>query len=227
MSSTSRGGQRSPADEYPTPPWALTRLLEFWEALGRMPWLAQDMGVRQRWLECAAGDGVLVRTLREYVAGRAGELAVAVQPVIDVVELRPEMADKLSLGLSGPGEVHCPQDFLTWDPAGRYDVVFTNPPFSLAEAFLHKALQVTKRHVFLLLRHNWIESRARHALFRRCMPTSEFVLPDRPPFIRNPEGVWVTDSISYGWFHWDLDDLNPPYTKMYLLDLTPKKVRRP
>ena len=54
MSSTKRGGQRSPADNYPTPPWCVYRFLE------KGPELPGGL-----WYEPCAGDGSIIRSVND------------------------------------------------------------------------------------------------------------------------------------------------------------------
>ena len=77
----------------------------------------------------------------------------------------------------------------------RFDVVITNPPFSDAEAFLRRSLELAD-HVVLLLRLNFLASAKRAELMRERAP-DVYVLPNRPSF--DGKG---TDSIEYAWFHW-------------------------
>jgi hypothetical protein len=64
-------------------------------------------------------------------------------------------------------------DFLSESlPTKHYDVIFTNPPFSLAMKFVEKCL-ATADHVVMLLRLGFLGSADRANFFRRASaPTS-------------------------------------------------------
>lgn len=87
--------------------------------------------------EPACGKGHMSRVLAEYM-----------QPVLssDIVDY-------------GFGQV---QDFLTTDWPIKTDWIITNPPFGLAEKFVHRALEFCPR-VAIFARLNFLEGQRRHA----------------------------------------------------------------
>ena len=181
MSSTARGGRRSEADFYATPPFCVERLLE-----------AVDLPAGL-WLEPAGGDGAIIREcLRLRPAGVA----------FDAAELRPECAPVLKPLVQA---LACPADFLFPAPvAGRYVVAITNPPFRLAWEFYEK-MRGMADYTVLLLRLNFLGSELRSERWRSDCP-DVYVLPNRPSF-RSPDAVsgqgkWQTDSVEYAWFVW-------------------------
>lgn len=152
MTATVRGGDRTTADLYPTPPWTVRALLRAVELPGGA------------WLEPAAGDGAIIRSVpRADVAWDAVELREACRPA-----LAPNVK-RLRIG-----------DFLATTILGRYDVVVTNPPFSHAQAFVEKSLGCG-RWVVMLLRLGFCASKGRFPLMSRTAP-DVYVLPDRPQF---------------------------------------------
>ena len=205
MSSTKRGGQRSPADNYPTPRWCLHRFLE--QFLGDVP----DDVQSGLWLDPGAGEGNIIRGANDFF----GDLG----PTWDARELREECRPFLEdLGVStiGIGDY-----FVEGPPTDEeYDLIITNPPFSLAMEFIHRSFEAKARYVAMLLRLNFIGSEKRHDFMRRC-PPNLYVLPNRPSF----KGTGETDSIEYAWFTWDMANLHSE-GKYTLLDLTPKEERR-
>jgi hypothetical protein len=184
MSSTNRGSQRSPADNYPTPAWCVRRFAERFRLPG------------SRWLEPCAGDGAIVKAFNQGAG-----LGPAQRGNWTMVEIRDECAHDLAS--LGPFYI---TDFLGWAPPRDYDDVFdvaiTNPPFSLALPILQKCLTLAKVTI-LLLRLNWLGSEERHS-FLTANPPDIYILPNRPPFTKNAKGKWATDSIEYAWFVWDL-----------------------
>lgn len=174
MSSTNRGGKRSPADYYSTPAWCVTRLME---AL-KLP--------AGEWLEPAAGTGAIIRAVpRRDVTWTAWELRGETRP--DLSALIP--SSRLNFG-----------DFLAAQRHGhlegrRYQVAMTNPPFSLAQDFIDASLAVSDT-VVMLLRLNYLASKGRWEFMRTRTP-DVYVLPNRPSFTGGG-----TDSIEYAWFVW-------------------------
>lgn len=188
MSATNRGSERVESDYYPTPAWCVHRLLD--EV--RLPSGA--------WLEPCAGDGAIIRASRCVLTGAQWA----------AMELREEMRAPLS-GL-------CPTtigDFLASDlGAARYDVILTNPPYSLAMEFVQKSLAVS-RVTAMLLRLNFLGSQERAAFFR-AHPPSVYVMPNRPSFVGGR-----TDACEYAWFVWGLH----PTPEIRVLGTTPRNVR--
>jgi hypothetical protein len=155
MSSTNRGGQRNPADYYPTPAWCVDRLLDA---------VALPGG---RWVEPAAGDGAIIRAVNARVPGVAWTCH----------ELRAECEPAL-LALPGVEAVHVGSYLHTAAPLA--DVIITNPPFSLARDFVAASLP-RARYVAMLLRLNFLSSGERANLMRSNAP-DVYVLPNRPSF---------------------------------------------
>lgn len=87
-------------------------------------------------------------------------------------------------------------DFLT-DHKREAELILTNPPFSLAEMFIRKALREAPA-VMMLLRLNFLGSQARHKFWCLNPPTGLIVLSKRPSFTG-----FGTDSTEYAWFIWD------------------------
>lgn len=206
MSSTARGGKRSPADFYATPSWPVHRLLE------RLPLPAG------RWLEPAAGDGAIIKAVNEK---RSDVFWTA-------CELREECREPLhEIGVQGGVWVG---DFLKTTPGALgqdLQVSITNYPFSIAMEMLLHNLKFAPM-VISLLRLNFFGSEKRNDFFLNNMP-DVYVVPDRISFAVSvscktcdyaeifPLGTVVprlcpkceskvtistTDSIEYAWFCW-------------------------
>lgn len=65
--------------------------------------------------------------------------------------------------------------------APPYDCIITNPPYSLAEEFLRKSLEIAPVVCFLL-RLNFLGSQKR-AAFLSKNPPDVYVLSERPSFV--------------------------------------------
>jgi hypothetical protein len=208
VSSTNRGGERSEADDYPTPEWAVLRFLESYGA--QLP--------GGPWLEPAAGDGAIIRAVNTW---RAQTLQTTPGIEWSAAELRPSCEPLLDALVRPPGGVFI-GDFLTAPSPGRFSVAITNPPFRLARDFAEKCLSMAD-YVVLLLRLNFLGSGKRHEWMQANLPDIH-VLPDRPSF----RGDNKTDSIEYGWFVWGPENRSGKRSSsLYLLDRTPKAVRKP
>lgn len=156
MSATNRGAERVEEDAYLTPNWAIRRLLEH----VRLP--------SGNWLEPCAGDGRIARVVNAVVGPQNWQL----------VELR-DTAEQLRLA-APDANINAPADYLT-SSLDHFDVAITNPPFSIAEDVIKKAL-VDADWVVMLLRMNFLGSDGRANWLRNEMPDI-YTLPDRPQFI--------------------------------------------
>src|SRR5690606_1359272 len=183
MSATNRGAARIEADHYPTPPWVTRRLLES----GALP------GGSTSWLEPCAGEGAIVREVLNWY-NSPGALNVWVN------ELRPECREPLAR-LVGNENVTI-SDFLSWDNVVVADVIITNPPFSIAEAVVRKALSARSTdltvasYVAVLVRQGFV-GHAR-AEWIRCNMPDTYELPDRPSFAASMKCIGRKDNL-YTW----------------------------
>ena len=85
-------------------------------------------------------------------------------------------------------------DFFEW--RGEYDLVITNPPFSLAQEFIEHALSMSTT-VVMLLRINFLGSQKRYDFWNQFPPDGMFILSKRPSFTGKG-----TDATDYAWFVW-------------------------
>lgn len=90
------------------------------------------------------------------------------------------------------------------------DNIITNPPFSLAEEFLVRALQVARFKVAILCRLAWLEGRRRAALLQRAPLARVWVFANR---INVPPGGLDLpakgSAVAYAWFVFDHDHQGP------------------
>lgn len=103
---------------------------------------------------------------------------------------------QLPLG-SAWGEIREGVDYLTtqYNPA---DVIVTNPPYSLAQEFVTKALGEADA-VVMLLRLGFLESMRRYEWWKDNPLDHLVVLSKRPSFTEDGK----TDGAGYGWLIWD------------------------
>ena len=91
-------------------------------------------------------------------------------------------------------EIQKGKDFFDHD--GEYDLVFTNPPFSLAQEFIEHSMTMAPT-IIMLLRINFLGSQARYPFWSQFPPDGLYILSKRPSFTGKG-----TDSIDYAWFVW-------------------------
>lgn len=97
------------------------------------------------------------------------------------------------------------QDFLTTPPRREFNLIITNPPFSLAQEFIDRAMlwrRDSSSLVVMLLRLNFLGSQKRAEWWRSRPMPAVYVTPKRPPFGKNKHGKIGTDSTEYAWFIW-------------------------
>lgn len=131
-------------------------------------------------LEPAAGAGAMKRRLMNAYPGA----------MFDSIELDAERAEA-----SGS---RC-GSFFSCERWSGYDLVITNPPFSLAIEFVEHALKIVKPRgeVAMLLRLAFLET-AKRTAFHKAHPSDVYVFANRPSFTDGTS----TDSAAYAWFVW-------------------------
>lgn len=206
MSATNRGGERSPADFYATPPWCVARLFE------TDPFLFGE-----DFLEPSAGDGAIVRATNELYMGCNDK-----PPKWTLCELREECR----LPLSGLGNVRI-GDFLRTAKSfakKQHHGIIGNPPFRLAEEFVRTCVELARgwkrpAPTIMLLRLDFLGSEGRAEMYAELGAPNVYVLPNRPSFTGNG-----SDSCDYAWLVWPEERQNEG--RLRILDTTPRADRR-
>lgn len=163
---------------FPTPPWATRAPIE--QELLPRGWLRRGMSM---WDPCC-GLGHMVMPLRDYsnqvFASDVHDWGFGDRHGLDFTFARRE------------------------DAPWPVDWIFANPPFTLAEEFLDKALQLAGVGVALFVRLQWLEGGERYGTVwtgdRR--PTIICPFSERVPII---EGVWdpeASSATAYMWCIW-------------------------
>lgn len=179
MSATNRGRKRIPADAYQTPPELCEALVSRLVPTADVR-AASHPGEPVRILEPSSGMGNFVRALR-------GEF-----PKAHVVSVDPNQK------YPGPDEHHAMR-FEDFTPNEPFDIICGNPPFSLAEAHVRRALTMLAPNGVLgfLLRLSFLEAKKRQALWRDHPVEMIYALSERPSF-----AFGSTDSSAYAFFMW-------------------------
>lgn len=202
-------------EDYPTPAWCVDRLLD-------------DVYLPSgRWLEPCAGDGAIIKAVNARIPDVMWTAVDIRPPEVSTLErtIRIEALGHFEPGREGRTYVGC--DFFDVADSLRtldgrrwpFDVVFTNPPYTLASKFV-EVCRTLAPIVVMLLRENYFESAKRNAILRQVMPEQNHVLPDRPSFRGGS-----SDSCAYGWMIWTPS--SGPECRTRVLGLTPKEIRRP
>ncbi|MBR0861210.1 SAM-dependent methyltransferase [Bradyrhizobium sp. YCK136] len=137
-------------------------------------------------LEPACGEGHMAKVLSEYF----GEVRAS---------------DAFAYGY---GDV---RDYLEVPhEANAVDWVITNPPFRLAEEFVHRSLVVARRGVAVLARTVFIESvgRYRH-LFEKSPPGRVAQFAERVPMVKGRLDRKASTATGYCWLIWLCHEQGP------------------
>lgn len=135
-------------------------------------------------LEPACGTGSIVNEINNF--------RLPSQPKVDAMDIEYQGCGREA-------------DFLKEHPIAKYDLIITNPPYSLAMQFVQHALKfrrTEKSIVAMLLRLNWLGTLGRKEWLRDNTP-SVYVSPQRPKFSLNKNGKLGSDACEYGWFVWN------------------------
>ena len=185
MSATNRGSNRRKDDFYETPDWLIGLCLD---EIANVNDIYRGSGwsrSRLKILEPCAGNGAVVSQL-EY------RFPNAMIDAFDINTASNWKGRRTNL-------ITC--DFLKEDITEKYDLIITNPPYSLAIDFVEKCLSLSDQSkyrglVCMLLRLGFLESKSRNKFLIDYTP-SVWVTSKRPSFTGNG-----TDASAYGWFVW-------------------------
>jgi len=175
---------RSPRDFYETP-------IE----LARAALLAMHDGEHNcisyntRWLDAGCGTGIWGKALDNNVTRVHG------------IDIEPKV------GINQSGVYYnsvMTGDFLEYDSEFGYDVVFGNPPYSLAEEFVNHAYNLIglNDYIFFLLRLSFLEGIKRGRGLFKDIPLKRLYVCSRRPSFFSVDGKHTTDTLSYGMFLW-------------------------
>lgn len=168
---------------FPTPPWATRALFEH-----VLPAVWDKSYKADVILEPAAGLGHMAAVLDEY-CDNVFASDIYNYPMADG---RDAFATRIAT-----------HDFLSEDHECDVDWVITNPPFSLAHAFLARALTCASRGVALLLRIQWMEGQDRYKdVFTPTPPSLIAPFVERVPMCEGGYDPNGSTASMYAWFVW-------------------------
>ena len=144
-------------------------------------------------LEPACGQGHISKTLKELL------------PNFNITS-----TDLIDRGY-GVGGI----DFLTYDYKKMFDVVITNPTFSLAKEFIEKGLKISNKHVIMLCKIQLLEGTKRKEMFFNTPLKYVYVHTTRQATWKegkplDPNGKKWATTMCLAWFVWDKDYKGEP-----------------
>ena len=142
---------------------------------------------RRKSVEPACGVGHMAKVLAEYFG-----------------EVRPS-----DIHDYGYGEV---RDYLALPcEAGSADWVVTNPPFRLAEEFVHRSLMVARRGVAVLVRTVFLESVGRYEKLFKDKPPAKFAqFTERVAMVKGRLDRRASTATGYAWLVWEKRSSSAP-----------------
>lgn len=163
-------------DHFCTPPWAARAGVEHACKL----W--NPFGLRHL-VEPAAGRGHCAKPAQEFI------------PVVDGYDVHDY------------GFGYDVRDWLdddAWGSEPCCDVMFTNPPFTLAEEFVVRGLKRARLGVALLLRVVVLEGVERYAILggERAQLTQPVIFSERVPMTLGEWNPTASTATAYAWFFW-------------------------
>ena len=161
-------------EDFPTPPWATRTFLHHV--------LPEDLSDKTVW-EPAANRGYMTKVLQErfgtVISSDLHDYGVG-YPVIDF--------------LDGPTPAEYGQE-VHW--------IITNPPFNLAEDFVHRAMSIATEGLAMFVRASWIEGKGRYEkLFKDKGPELFCPYVERVPIVQGRVDPKATSQMPYAWFVW-------------------------
>lgn len=177
--------QRKDNDFYATPEWAT-------EAILKEIWLDGSI------LEPAAGQGHIAKVLKETYP--QSEIVCT-----DLIQREEKFGIPITGGI----------DFLHHDYGRKFDNVITNPPFTLAQEFIEKALSIANDRVVIFAKIQFLEGEKRKSLFDNKALKYVYVfrkrvtpLPNGSAFDENGK-PWAS-TMCFAWFVFEKGNRNEP-----------------
>ena len=183
MSSTNRSNARNEhiADYYVTP---IDEIIHFLGCLDNVVTL--DMSDENQTIldPCAGGD---INNPMSYPCALKEYYAIS-DDYIKTIDIRQDSLAQTKT------------DYLTTSLSYKPYLIISNPPFNKALDFIKKALDDVREggYVIMLLRLNFLETKARKEFFDQCMPKYIFVHHKRMSFVKGGG----TDSVAYAHYVW-------------------------
>ena len=110
------------------------------------------------------------------------------------------------------------QDFLTWETDKKFEGIITNPPFSLAQEFIEKGMELLTDdgQMAMFLKIQFLEGAKRKEFFEKYPPKYIYVFRNRMATWNNGNEVdpntgkrWAT-TMCHAWFIWEKGSKTEP-----------------
>ena len=110
------------------------------------------------------------------------------------------------------------QDFLTWETDRKFEGIITNPPFSLAQEFIEKGMELLTNdgQMAMFLKIQFLEGAKRKEFFEKYPPKYIYVFRNRMATWNNGNEVdpntgkrWAT-TMCHAWFIWEKGSKTEP-----------------
>ncbi len=143
-------------------------------------------------LEPSAGEGHIVKVLREYYPNN--EIVAN-----DLIDRHSRLGIQINSGI----------DFLTYEPNRKFGTIITNPPFKYAQEFVEKALTLASHYVIMFCKIQFLETVERKKMFAAHPPRYVYVHSRRvSPWINgdelNENGKPWASPMCFAWYVWEI-----------------------
>ena len=113
------------------------------------------------------------------------------------------------------------QDFLTWETDKKFEGIITNPPFSLAQEFIEKGMELLTDdgQMAMFLKIQFLEGAKRKEFFEKYPPKYIYVFRNRMATWNNGNEIdpntgkrWAT-TMCHAWFIWEKGSKTEPVVR--------------
>lgn len=111
-------------------------------------------------------------------------------------------------------------DYLAYETENEYDCVISNPPFSLAQEFIEKSMELTTDdgQIAMFLKIQFLEGKKREEFFKKYPPKYIYVFRNRMATWNNgdkldPNGKRWATTMCHAWFIWEKGSKTEPIVR--------------
>lgn len=112
------------------------------------------------------------------------------------------------------------QNFLTWETDKKFEMIISNPPYSLGKEFIEKGMELLTENgqMAMFLKIQFLEGAKRKELFEKYPPKYIYVFRNRMATFNNGEPLdpngkkWAT-TMCHAWFVWEKGSTSEPIVR--------------